>query len=176
MIQHENIKSVACYHYVTTLLPLSNTSNPNKYRGCYHRYHCYHRKCKWHQVQKYKTKKSTMKTLTLSKPMNPNRIKPNCSKPKLTINLLRTHYSVFQEAKPLAVGTHRQLFDAGYSQQDITRCLSAWTRTTIYLKACIAPDSVRFNLNGSESGEVLPADRTWAQAMLDKRSTKLTKQ
>jgi sRNA-binding protein len=119
-----------------------------------------------------------MKTLTLSKPMNPARIKPpakpkpGSDKSKLTIQQLEDSYPVFKNNQPLAIGIHHQLFDAGYGQQDIIRCLYAWTRTTNYLKACAAPDSVRFNLNGSESGEVLPTARKWAQAILDKRSTR----
>jgi ProP effector len=82
--------------------------------------------------------------------------------------LLQRYPDVFnaEAPKPLAIGVSRVIQrEHGFTQPIISLVLGWWTRRWQYCEAMIA-GSVRFNLDGTEAGQITEADKADAQARL----------
>ena len=73
---------------------------------------------------------------------------------------LRQRYPVFQECRPLALGSGRELIaaapDLGVSKVTLKRWLHVWTTSTSYLKALATDGAVRYALDGTPGDPVRP--------------------
>ena len=82
-------------------------------------------------------------------------------------------YPVFREFKPLAIGIDKQLLaqDAGLSRKTLRLALGMHTNSFRYLKSMESAKQ-RFNLDGSDAGEVPEEHRKHASEILRERFKK----
>jgi len=86
---------------------------------------------------------------------------------------LQGRFPVFQECRPLAIGIDKQV-RAALPENELRllrRVLALHTHSTPYLKA-MAQAKVRYNLDGSEAGEVPEEHRSHASETLKERFKK----
>lgn len=76
---------------------------------------------------------------------------------------LAATYTVFRDARPLAIGIHKSVMAAhpGFDKDSVRKALQRHTASTRYLKA-VAAGGVRFGLDGQPSGEVTPEQKKLA--------------
>lgn len=79
---------------------------------------------------------------------------------------LRERYPVFQECRPLALGSGRELMaaapDLGVSKVGMKRWIRMWVTRTGYLKALATDGAVRYAMDGTPGDPVSPDHREHA--------------
>ncbi len=95
------------------------------------------------------------------------------SDPRSLLKMLQAEFSVFREAKPLAIGIDKQLLASRpeLDRKTLRVALGMHTHTTRYLKA-IANGTTRFALDGSVAAEITDEQRAHAAESLRERIRK----
>lgn len=80
--------------------------------------------------------------------------------PNALLAALRQRYPVFQECRPLALGSGRELMaaapDLGVSKVSMKRWIRMWVTRTGYLKTLATDGAVRYALDGTPGDPVRP--------------------
>lgn len=94
--------------------------------------------------------------------------------PAAVLELLKARYPVFQDCRPLAIGTGPTLVaaaaDLGLSKKTIRRFLQQRTHSTVYLRKLAAVGAMRYALDGTAVDPVSAADQATALAKLEERA------
>lgn len=81
---------------------------------------------------------------------------------------LREKYKVVHACKPLAIGISEQVTALGYPTDVVRRTIGQHVKTTLYLKS-IVKGGKRYNLDGTESSDVLEEHSKAAQTIVAER-------
>lgn len=97
--------------------------------------------------------------------------------PRALLKELQTRFAVFKNFSPLAIGIDKQVFAElpEVSKKSLRLALRSHTISTRYLKE-MEKGSVRFNLDGTEAGEVTDENRQHASEQLRERFKKQAEQ
>ena len=94
--------------------------------------------------------------------------------PAAVLELLKARYPVFQDCRPLAIGTGPTLVaaaaDLGLSKKTIRRFLQQRTHSAVYLRKLAAVGAMRYALDGTVVEPVSAADQATALAKLEERA------
>lgn len=89
------------------------------------------------------------------------------------LDVLTTQFTVFKEARPLAIGIHKAILERmpDLTKEKVSKALRFHTGTTRYLKA-LSQAERRYDLDGNEAGEVTEEQREAATKLIKERFRK----